>query len=309
MKVRDLLTAILCVFGWAANIAFIKYATQYTTLFSFAVLRFSLPLFFIGFVLRPPRVWRQLLLATFFLNGISYSLMSYSVFSGTPLALSAVLFQTYIFFAVFFGKLLMNEKPSRQAIVGMIISMLGASGLMLHKTSFEGINMIGLLAALGSAVAFGFGQAYIRASALVFDFRQTIWMAMMTVPFMVIFGTFFEGGDVLLYSLCSLPAHVVRIAFASSFGVTILAAYLWMGLVKRHSAATLGGAPFLMAFFSALIGFWVFHEQYGVSDILWSTLILCGLLMGNMTKLPFPKLFSGKRTLSAALSSGPPQSK
>ena len=277
--------AFIAAISWAAS----KYVLQNISVESLMFLRF-----WIAFLVMLPfykllkwKNWKDILLLIGVSSGMGLSSIFYIAgIRTTNLGVAQSIFLLVPIFTLFFSYWLLAEKIRTTKIIGIIVSLLGASIIFflpkiyhqsgLNVGAIEG-NIYILLWAL-SYVSYLIFMKRSKFSPMQFMYGGIIWSAAFWTILgwydLIKWGSPYENITVIDFSL---------IVFIGAIG-TVYLYFLVQKLMKISSAFFTSFGTYIQLIFSSLLGFFLFSEHIGIGFLIGIILTIGGVYIINKQK-------------------------
>ena len=212
--------------------------------------------------------------------------------AGFPAGLASLVLQSSAPFTVLLGALLLRERVSGRAALGVAIAVMGLVLVGVTRAT-SGSWWPFLLVVLGG-LGWALGNLAARQAAAPNPLHLTMWMSVVPPLPMLALSLAFEGPDQIASSLAtSLTAAAVPAWIGLGYTVligTVLGSGVWVWLMSRHPAGRV--APFSMLVpVSGLTTAWlVLGETPLPLELLGGALVIGGVLWASLRKAPAPEL-------------------
>ncbi|WP_298130787.1 EamA family transporter [Micropruina sp.] len=212
--------------------------------------------------------------------------------AGFPAGLASLVLQSSAPFTVLLGALLLRERVSGRAALGVAIAVMGLVLVGVTRAT-SGSWWPFLLVVLGG-LGWALGNLAARQAAAPNPLHLTMWMSVVPPLPMLALSLAFEGPDQIASSLAtSLTAAAVPAWIGLGYTVligTVLGSGVWVWLMSRHPAGRV--APFSMLVpVSGLTTAWlVLGETPQPLELLGGALVIGGVLWASLRKAPAPDL-------------------
>ncbi len=274
MPLPRILLAILAMAIIGSNATFSKIGLSEfpPILFSFFRFAFTLPL---AFFIPRPRIPLKLLMSIALSLGILHiTLVNIGLHLGAQASTSSFIIQSGSLFAIFFGYLILNAKPSHYDLLGITV---GAFGLIII---FSGKNLSGNLTSLCfcliSAIMWGLGYTLVK-KANSKALPITIWMSLLISPILALTSFLFEGSELIFRSLSEATFIGWTSAFYSSWASMLVAGGILMHLMQTETIAKAAPFNMLIPVFGTLTSIIWLDDHLSSSILIGGAWILLGL--------------------------------
>lgn len=243
----------------------------------FAALVRALPVGLLLLALRPTLPtgswwWRALVLGT--LNVGAFFVLIFVAAYHLPSGMAATLTATAPIAMMVVAWSLIGERPRGAAIVGSLLGVLGVSLLVL-RAGFA-VDMVGVAASLGAVVMSSFGYVLLKrwkapADLLTLTAWQLVAGGLMLLPVALLV----EGAPP------TLDARAVGGFLYLGLIGTALANFVWFRGLQRMPAASVSLIGLLNPVAGTLLGVFLAHEVFGLTQLVGMALVLAGVLLGQ----------------------------
>lgn len=212
--------------------------------------------------------------------------------AGFPAGLASLVLQSSAPFTVLLGALLLRERVSGRAALGVAIAVMGL--VLVGVTRATGGSWWPFLLVVLGGLGWSLGNLAARQAAAPNPLHLTMWMSVVPPLPMLALSLAFEGPDRIASSLAtSLTAAAVPAWIGLGYTVligTVLGSGVWVWLMSRHPAGRV--APFSMLVpVSGLTTAWlVLGETPQPLELLGGALVIGGVLWASLRKTPAPGL-------------------
>jgi drug/metabolite transporter (DMT)-like permease len=180
--------------------------------------------------------------------------------------------------------LIINEKPERLQVFGVIISALGMIGI-IFKGSFANVyNLIfnyGDLLVVGAIISWSLYSVFLSKFKVVL---HPISLLTMTIGLGLIFIAPFYFWEIIVTNDFSFSYKVLPIFLFLGAFPSILAYLCWINGVAKVGPSTSAMFSYLLPIFAAFLAFIFLDENIYLYHILGGSLIFIGLYLANMKR-------------------------
>ena len=279
MKTSDLLIALLSIVLWSSNIVVLKIGLVTTSVETFNLVRFGLCLPLLFFVKKPNMSLIHLCFIALFFNVLNFWFGCSSIRHGTSIGVAAFLFQTGVFFGMFFSYIFNKDIPTGVQIMGCGVALLGVLVLSYPSMSVDK-SLVGIVEALLSAVSWGTGFALLKKYKVTNDPGLVVWTTCLSFFILFALDTLFGGHGIRGIMQLSIPGFSGAL-YALLFA-TLLGCSLWFRLIQKYDAVLLGSFIFLMPVFSIIFSYIIFLETVSYLQLLGGLVIIIGLIISHL---------------------------
>ncbi len=302
MKIHRLALSALVItlLLWGSTYPAIKLALQDYTPLDLATLRFvfaslSLGLFACLRGLRLPALRDLPFFITLGLTGfVAYQLLlNYGELS-TSAGISGFMVSLTPIFTLLLSSVFFKEKITLFKIIGTLIALTGvwliSSNPQTHNTFNIGIFLL-ILASFSLSSFFVLQKSICQRYSGFETTCYAVWIA--TILFLAINTPQATIRSVVLH-------HGQSLWIASYLGImcTSIAYWLWAYAISQVEVSKASIGTYTVPFVSALLSYYILHEQYSVNFLLGGFCIIIGVLFATLlqTKIPIKSYFGIKKT-------------
>jgi O-acetylserine/cysteine efflux transporter len=294
----DFIAALGVVIIWGLNFVAMKFGLRAFSPFQLGAARYLFAVFpLILFVPRPKVRWVWVV-GYGLLQGVGqFGLLFMGLHLGMTAALASVLMQTQVFFTAFFSFALLNERPDRPLMVGLLLAGLGLACMAAEPWAHATQAQTSITTPSGFVLTLGAAAMWAASNLMVRRARETAPFEI--VPFMVWSSLIpilpFLGMTVLFdpspsrWAWLTVPwSSWLAVAYLGWIA-TILAYALWTGLLMRHPANRV--APFSLGVPIVGLASGVFILKESISGWQWAgigliTAALTCVVLGGSLRYP-----------------------
>jgi O-acetylserine/cysteine efflux transporter len=214
---------LVIIVTWGVNNAAGKLATEVMPPLLVGALRFGIATVCLAAFVRPPFPdWKSLLLIVGVGGALQYGLLYVAYWLAQDVSPVTVANQLWIPMTSLFAFLLLKEKLSRAAMVGMAIAFAGVGWMMVDKHALQDWRAI--LVAIAAGAAWALTTVVARRTTSIPPLKMQGLLAAGTLPIMAFGSAVFEHGQL----------EAVRHA-----GILVWTSLFWAGIVSSVFATTL----------------------------------------------------------------------
>jgi O-acetylserine/cysteine efflux transporter len=267
------ITAIIAVVViWGVNNAAAKFGTETLPPLLMAALRFALAAACLIPFVRPPFPnWKSLLVIVGMGGPVHYGLIYLAFWLAHDVSPVSVAAQLWVPFTALFAFLLLGERLSIFALVGMGVAFLGVAGMTLDAHAIA--DWKGIVVVIGAGAAWALTTVVARRTTSIPPLKMQGLLALVALPTLAFGSALFEQGqwEAVKQADALVWACVIWAGLVSS----VLATTLVFWLVQRREAGRV--TPYLLAtpVVSILIG-WGFMGDVLTPQILIGAAVTMG---------------------------------
>jgi len=243
MTPLHILFALLVVAIWGVNFAVIKIGLRDLPPLFFNAARYFLACIpWVFFLKRPNVSFKWIALYGTFMFAIAFSLLFLGISFGVAPGLASLLFQTQVFFTLFFAVVIFKEKLHLIQILGACIAF---SGIVLAGAKVGGgLSLGGFFLILMGAASWGVGNAISKKIGNVNMVALVSWGSLVAWPLILTASLIFEGPKAIGMALTHISWTSVGALAYISYASTMIGFGLWSWLIHHHPLSSI--APFAL---------------------------------------------------------------
>ena len=259
LTILEIVAIVAIIVIWGVNNAAAKVATEVLPPLFTGALRFAIASICLAWFVRPPFPnWKSLAIIVLVGGPIHYGLIYLAFWLANDVSPVSVAAQLWIPFTALFAFLLLGEKLSRPALIGLIVAFVGVAWMTADPHALEDWKAI--LVVIGASAAWAITTVIARRTTSIPPLKMQGLLALVALPTLAFGSAFTETGQweaareaTPLIWMCMAWAGVLSSVAATSL-------VFW--LVQRREAGRV--TPYFLAtpVVSVLIG-WLF-----VGDVL-----------------------------------------
>ncbi len=208
---------------WGANNAAAKVATETLPPLLTATLRFAVAALCLFPFVRPPFPdWKSLLLIVVLGGPIHYALIYIGFGLADDVSPASVAAQLWIPFTALFAFLLLGERLSRFAMMGLVVALAGVAWMAADPHALH--DWAAILVVIGASAAWAMTTVIARRTTSIPPLKMQGLLALTALPTLAFASAIFERGQV----------EAIRSATALVWGTV-----LWAGILSSVAATTL----------------------------------------------------------------------
>jgi O-acetylserine/cysteine efflux transporter len=267
----DLIAVLGVVLIWGSNFVAMKVSLRTLTPFQLGFARYVFAVFPLILVVPRPQVRWVWVVGYGLLQGVGqFGLLFTGLHMGMTAALASVLMQTQVFFTAFFSFALLNERPDRPLLIGLVFAGLGLACIAAEQITHSSHTQVSITTWSGFFLTLGAAAMWAASNFIVRRARGTnapfkivpfmVWSSLVPIlPFM---------GMTLLFDPAPVRWAWLKVPWSGWVAVaylgwvsTIVAYALWTGLLMRHPANRV--APFSLGvpIIGLAAGVFTLHES------------------------------------------------
>lgn len=281
MTSTDIFKMLLFVLFSASSLVVQKIALEDVSVYQMNFVRMmTLGIFCFLFWSRRPENLLRYFLIGLYANVLNCLLVGFALMTTLNIAISATLVQTNAFFGVFFAWLVLKERPSWNAVLGMGIASAGI--FVLAGGTIEGLlSSPGILLLLGASSFWGLGFTYMKKHNIGSTPRDIVWVTAMSALPLFPISLFMEGPEVFFNGLRGMTGRAFICIAVAAFFSTLLATNIYVKLSQKYPAYLTMPFLLLFPFFSGILAWILLGDTPGREQIFPASLILFGVLLSQ----------------------------
>ena len=264
LSVAEIAAIVAVVVIWGVNNAAAKQATEVLPPLLTGALRFAIAAAcLIPFVRRPFPNWKSLLIIVGLGGPVHYGLIYLAFWMAEDVSPVSVATQLWVPFTALFAFLLLGERLSRFAQIGMGVAFAGVAWMTLDPHAISDWKAI--LVGIGASAAWAMTTVIARRTTSIPPLKMQGLLALVALPSLAFGSAVFEHGQV--QALRQADALVWACVVWAGLVSSVLATTLVFWLVQKREAGRV--TPYLLAtpVVSILIG-WLFMGDVLTTQIL-----------------------------------------
>lgn len=274
LTLLEVLAIIAIIVIWGVNNAAAKVATEVLPPLFTGAVRFAIASVCLIWFVRPPFPnWKSLVLIALIGGPIHYGLIYVAFWLANDVSPVSVAAQLWIPFTALFAFLLLGERLSRAALIGLVVAFIGVVWMTADPHALEDWKAI--LVVIGASAAWAITTVIARRTTSIPPLKMQGLLAVVTLPILAFASAFTETGQWQAVHEAT-PIIWLCMAWAGILS-SVAATSLVFWLVQRREAGRI--TPYFLAtpVVSMLIG-WLF-----VGDVLTIQILTgAGLTMGGV---------------------------
>lgn len=289
MPPRHVLLAVGVAVVWGVNFLAIHASLeQFPPLFLVALRFLVLAVPTVLFIPRPRVELRWLIGYGLGFGTLQFIGLYLGMAAGFPAGLASLVLQSSAPFTVLLGALLLRERVSGRAALGVAVAVLGLA--LVGAARATGGSWWPFLLVVAGGLGWALGNLAARQAAAPNPLHLTMWMSVVPPLPMLALSLAFEGPGRIADSLTtSLDAAAVPAWIGLGYTVligTVLGSGVWVWLMSRHPAGRV--APFSMLVpVSGLTTAWlVLGETPQLLELVGGALVIGGVLWASLRRRP-----------------------
>lgn len=275
MKLSDILLGLFAVVIWGINFSIIKLGLVYMPPLLFSALRFAVvaipAIFFVPF---PRLYWKEVVGVGVFLGIFKFGFLFFAIESGAPAGLSSLLVQCHVFITILICSTLWKERINRQQYVGLVLSILGVTGLVLANDDEKVVLALSFV--LAAAFFWACSNVIMKRLKNVKILHFIIWASVVPPLPLLAASLAVESWDGLDWYSIFNKNSILALAYVGYLS-TLVAFSIWGRLLTKYSAVTVSPLALLVPVIGMLSAFLIFGERINYLEMGSASLIIAGL--------------------------------
>ncbi len=276
MPARSVALVVLVTAIWGVNFVVIHEGLEHFPPLLFNSLRFALMAVPAIFLVGRPRVpWRYVLGIGAALGVVKFGLLFVSIDQGLPVGLSSLLLQLQVVFTIAFAAIALGERPRREQVAGAAVAFAGLGVIAIDRAASAPVLPFVLV--VGAAAAWGVSNTLTRKAQPPDALALLVWASLVAPLPLLGLSLAFEGPAEIGDALAGVDAAAIgSLLFVA--GVSGLFGFAaWIGLLKRHSAASVTPFALLVPVFGIASAALLLGERPSGLELGGAVLICAGL--------------------------------
>ncbi len=285
MRPLHIVLALVVALVWGFNFVVIKIGIENFPPIFFSAIRFFLAAAPLALILpRPDVPYRLIFGIGMFLGVIKFSLLFVGMKIGVPPGLASLVLQMQAFFTVILAAALLGERPTRMQVLGIAIAF---GGIGLIMTTVDGtVSLVGLCMLIGAAFFWACSNLLMKKAGNVDMLRLMVHVSVVAPLPLLLISFIFEGWEADYAALTSMTWAGLGAAVYIAYGATIFGFAAWGYLIKIYGAGQVAPFSLLVPVFGMSSAALVFGETLGPTKLIAAVLVICGLVLVVMKRLP-----------------------
>lgn len=241
LTLPEIAAILAIVIIWGVNNAAAKIATEYMSPLLVGAFRFGIAATCLVWFVRPPFPnWKSLLLIAVLGGPIHYGLIYLAYWLAHDVSPVTVATQLWIPMTTLFAFLLLGERISRMAVVGLAVSFAGVAWMTLDSHALQDWRAI-IVGAIGAS-AWGLVTVLARRTTSIPPLKMQGILALTALPVMGLGSFMFESGQ--MEAIRTAPPLVWGTLVWAGLVSSVLATSLVFWLVQQREAGRV--TPYLL---------------------------------------------------------------
>jgi O-acetylserine/cysteine efflux transporter len=292
MKRWHIFLAVAMAMLWGFGFVTSKYAAGHMPPLFFLALRFiAVSLLLVWFVRLPRGQWVAVLLFAFSMGAGHFGLFYIALDMGVEASTAAIIWQTQVPMTVLLAALLLNDRPSRIGVLGIVVAFCGVFVLVGEPRHFGNILAIGL--ALASCVMWAVANIQAKKLTHVAPLALNAWMSVFSAIMLLICSLILESDQLERYWVPDWRLHG-SLAY-QVIASTVLAYWIWYFLLRRYPVSQITGFMLLVPFFGVLSGIFALGEPITWPSALGGAVTLIGVSLIVLAARPDARVLAANQ--------------
>lgn len=285
MRPIHILLALLVALVWGFNFVVIEVGIENFPPIFFSAVRFFLAALPLALILpRPDVPYRLVFGIGMFLGVIKFSLLFVGMKIGVPPGLASLVLQMQAFFTVILAAILLKERPGKVQLLGIAIAFCGIGLIM---STVEGnVSLLGLCLLIGAAFFWACSNLLMKKAGAADMLRLMVHVSVVAPLPLLLISLIFEGWQADYTALTSMTWLGLGAALYIAYGATIFGFGAWGYLIKTYGAGQVAPFSLLVPIFGMSSAALVLGEEIGTTKLLAAVLVITGLVLVVMKRLP-----------------------
>lgn len=208
-------------------------------------------------------------------QGVAHFALLYIGFKFVSVTAGMIVYQTNAIFTLMLGAIVLNERMSKQGLVGMTVSLIGVAliiGLPQENSSIGGLFLIA-----ASAFMFAVGNIFVRKLGPFDPVGLNAGVSLIAFPSLLAISFMTEQGQLASVQNASLEAWGALLYTAVLGGV--VAFILWYKLLTKFNVDKISPYSLLMPFFAMLGSIAILGEHVSISNWIGAFITVGGIVI------------------------------
>ncbi len=258
---------------WGFNLVMAKWGLRELSPMLLMTLRFGIvALVLLPFVPRPSGRWREILLLSFLLGFLHFSMM-FTGLQGIDASTAAIAIQLQVPFASLLAVLFFKDKLGWRRLLGMAIAFAGVAVVAGEPRLADSYFSLGLV--IGAALIWAISNVLVKALHELPGWTIAGWMSLFATPQLALGSLVFESGQ--LEALRSAGWLTWTAVAYTSLAVMVVGYGAWYWLLKRHPVSVAMPFTLLLPIFGAGSGVLALGESLTPQLLVGGALVVVGV--------------------------------
>lgn len=289
MPVRDRLLAAFVAALWGVNFLAIHATLEHFPPLFAGALRFvviAVPTILL--VPRPQVPLRWLIGYGLGFGTGQFAFLFVGMHVGMPAGLASLVLQASAPFTVLLGWLLLREKLSWRAVVGIVMAVCGMATIAWHRAEHADALpvLLTVLAALSWAIGNLCSRRAMEGRPDINPFHVMLWMCLVPPVPLYALSVIFEGPAAGWQSLVTMATPTGWVALGGLayvvLAATVLGTGIWTTLMRRNPATAVAPFSLLVPIVGITSAFVILGEQPSVVELVAGAVVITGVLLGSL---------------------------
>lgn len=302
VPIRHRLLAITVAVLWGANFLAIHASLQVFPPFLCGAVRFTLMAIPTMVLVPRPQVPLRWLIG----YGVGFGVLQFAFLYlamdvGMPTGLASLVLQSSAPFTVVLGAMLLGEKLSVRAGVGVLLAALGMAVVGTQRLGAEA-GVLPFILTLLAGLGWAFGNLASRLAAPPKPLHLTLWMTVIPPLPMLALSLITEGPDRIAAALALSVTPQALGAWAgigyTTVFATVVGSGIWTWLMARHPAGSVAPFSMLVPVTGLALAWLVLGEQPAVAELIGGVLVIGGVWWASTRRpalMPDPAAEASRR--------------
>jgi len=243
--------AISIALTWGINFAVAKSAVSYYPTFFLLFLRLVITVvFLLPFIKKPNIPFIKLFKVSLTLIVLHFSLLYLALSHGLDVSVAVIMDQMRVPFAALLAYLIFKETVSKNAILGMIVAIIGTA-IIVGSPKITN-NITALCLSLSASTAWAFYNIQVKNMGKIDTISFIGWISIIGMPFLLAASLIFEHNQWQILINSDLKS-VISLLYIALFS-TLFAHGMWYYLLKLYKINHIIPYSLLVPFFGTLAG-------------------------------------------------------
>ncbi|TAE33803.1 MAG: EamA family transporter [Alphaproteobacteria bacterium] len=278
MTLRDKMLALLVCAAWGANYVPSRWLLDVWGPFLLLSMRFTIvALVLVPFYRTPTGKIRDIIVLSLVLGTVHFGMMFGGMAMGLDVSSTVISSQLGVPFSCLLGSIIFQDRLGRWRSLGMLVSFLGV--IIIAGSPAIAENYLPFMVACGGALAWGYGNIYIKRFKDYPMLAVLGWMSLFTAPQLVLLSYLFEEGQ-----WQALQTTDMRVWLSLVYTVllsSIMGYGVWYSLMAKHRVSQVVPYSLLIPVFGLTFTHVAFAEELTTQFIVggFATIIGVGIII------------------------------
>lgn len=286
MKPVHIFLAICVMAAWGVNFVIIRVGLDNFPAILLSALRFGLaglPLIFIWKTRPAPLLW--IVTIALSLGIFKFSLLFIGMDLGAGAGLSSLTLQMQAFFTVLLAFFLLEERPTRRQLGGMMLAFIGL-GFILYDQGGQQSAFIGIAFVIMAAFFWALSNLAMKKAQSTNPLHLIIWVSAFSSPVLFAISWAYEGEEMILHAFENISLSGMGSVIYLAFIATLAGFGIWAHLLKTYDAGKVAPFSLLVPLFGMSSAAVLLGEEITLYALIAAGFIITGLYFNTVPPRP-----------------------